>query len=302
MIRVLVAIPIILSLFGCRIHIGANHLFFVTRMNRGFDADTLPPVIEISAHSRFEGVVAPTFEDGQIPPVVASFREQEHGATGILPNLGTVFAAGPAAVAAADNDRTDATIDEAVDRYNKVSEIRLREEPVFGQAEQQLFRPGEAPPMWFGTAFSIGFELEFYGPSVPPIPQSVHLGLRRKEFLLTPLMLRVDPGSDRPYIVRTPSVLALVHATADTGSNDTSNDKGETTRSKGATTTVQFFATGKAATKIATRKEVRHLLLRDLIAGYHRSHVRIKELEKQLAELERDIQQAAPTEHAPGEP
>lgn len=36
---------------GCRVHVGANHLFLVTRMNSGFDADTLPPVIELSVRS-----------------------------------------------------------------------------------------------------------------------------------------------------------------------------------------------------------------------------------------------------------
>lgn len=40
------------NIAGCRIHVGRNHLFLVRRMNRGFDADTLPPVVEVSAFMR----------------------------------------------------------------------------------------------------------------------------------------------------------------------------------------------------------------------------------------------------------
>jgi len=60
-----------LYLQGCVI--GYNSTLFVTQSNVGLDVETKPPIFEMSI-ARREGVIAPAFEGGQTPPVMASFR------------------------------------------------------------------------------------------------------------------------------------------------------------------------------------------------------------------------------------
>lgn len=260
-----VAALCICFLTGCRIHLGSNHLFFATRTNQGFDADTLPPVIELALHSRSEGVVAPTFEDAQNPPVVASFRRDSD-----VPSLGTTFVAGPAALALVDAG------DQPETAYNQAAEIRLSQKPTFaGGANAALFRPGEAPPMWFGVTDSTALEFEFHGPGVFPALQSVHLGHRRKEFLITPLTISRTGRADKPFVVRTPSVIALVNAT--------SGRDGAKRAVK-----VQFFAIGKPATELARQKEVRHLFIRDLAEGYWKSREVLAPVESRVKQMQPD--------------
>lgn len=279
-----------IGFLGCRIHPGANHLLFVTRTNSGFDADTIPPVIEISLASRFEGVLAPTFERSQTIPVVASFRGAGlKGANG-LPSLGTLFAAGPAAMAATDANTGDPS------EYERSSEIQLTQPPRFDTKSKRLFGSGEAPPMWFGTATSFGLELEFWGPGVFPAPQSVHLGYRRKEMLVAPLTLEKPQGDGQPYIVRTPSVFVFVNAEgapSDVPSKVESVCQATNRRAQRDTISVQFFATGLAATRIAARPDVRHLIFRDFIQQYERSLATLKALELKKLELKRALNSAA---------
>src|ERR1051326_8096735 len=54
---------------GC---VGYNTTLFMTKSNAGLDLDAKPPTAEINI-SRKEGVIAPSFEGGQTPPVMASF-------------------------------------------------------------------------------------------------------------------------------------------------------------------------------------------------------------------------------------
>lgn len=283
----LVAVTTIVS--GCRIHPGTNHLLLVTRSNSGFDADTVPTVIELSLFGRFDGVHAPSFEDAQTPPVVTSFQRER----GFWAPTGAIFAAGPAALAIASyapdaRGRTDADpLGVLEKRYNELSEIELSQPPQFDNPSKRLFAAGEAPPMWFATAESLGFELEFFGPSFPPLLQSVHVGYRRKEFLATPLSISEEQGRNRPFIVRTPSVLALVNvfdvgdaesvekkekAEAELPAGDSARgapkarkDGARTRRDKRVAQRVQLFATGRAATRLAADPRVRKLFLRPLV-------------------------------------
>ncbi len=272
---------------GCRIHPGSNHLLLVTRSNSGFDADTVPTVIELSLFGRFDGVHAPSFEDAQTPPVVTSFQREK----GLWAPTGAIFAAGPAALAIASyapdaRGRTNGDpLGVLEERYNELSEIELSQPPQFDNPSKRLFAAGEAPPMWFATAESLGFELEFFGPSFPPLLQSVHAGYRRKEFLATPLSISEEQGRDPPFIVRTPSVLALVNVfnVADAESVEKKaetelpagdspreapkarKDGARTRRDKRAAQRVQLFATGRAATRLAAHPRVRRLFLRPLV-------------------------------------
>ena len=258
---------------GCRVHIGANHLFLVTRMNSGFDADTLPPVVELSLFSRFDGVHAPSFEEAQTIPVVTSFRRGGGPSSGGWLYSGALFAAGAPALAIASlgldvGNPTKEEFDSAAQTWEELTEIELSAPPTFDDANKNLFGPGEAPPLWFGTSESIGLEFEFYGPSVPPFLQSVHVGFRRKEFLIAPLGLsKRDDGSKRPYVVHTPSVLAIVNAVpsdaAASGRDCGCGKRSRRCRRKPGR--IHLFATGKAAVRIAAQKGVRKEFLRGLV-------------------------------------
>ncbi|MEK6674423.1 MAG: hypothetical protein AABZ47_02070 [Planctomycetota bacterium] len=234
---------------GCRVHLGANHLFLVTRANSGIDIDTLPAVVEASVFSRFDGVHAPTFERAQTIPVVTIFQR---GMDGSWPITGALFASGPAAIAVATLSG-NATVppsrekfDQFLEEIEQISDIELSEPPKFWNKGKQLFKPGEAPPFWFGVSESVGMEFEFYGPSVPPLPQSFHAGFRRKEFLVTPLSLSEDKGRELPYVVHTPSNLAIVNMSASVAGSGHCKCRRR----------VQFFATGKAALRLAARPDV----------------------------------------------
>jgi hypothetical protein len=226
-------------------------------MNSGFDADTLPTVVELSVFSRFDGVHAPSFAEGQTISVVTSFRR---GGAGSLYS-GALFAAGAPALAVASAwpwsvPQDKAAAESMVREYENLSKIRLFEPPVFANRDKNLFGPREAPPMWFGTAESIGLEFEFYGPSFLPLPQSVHAGYRRKEFLIAPLALSEERNQSRPWVVHTPSVLAVVNAGSASDASPTA---------KRRPTRVQFFATGKAAVQLGAQQSVRNLFLEGLV-------------------------------------
>lgn len=156
----------------------------------------------------------------------------------------------------------------ATQTWEDLSRIELNEPSRFDDVNKNLFVPGEAPPLWFGTSESIGLEFEFYGPSVPPFLQSVHVGFRRKEFLIAPLGLskREDPGK-RPYVVHTPSVLAIVNAVPSDAAAS-GRDCGCGKRSRGCRRKpgrIHLFATGKAAVRIAAQQGVRKEFLRGLV-------------------------------------
>ena len=121
--------------------------------------------------------------------------------------------------------------------------------------------------MWFGTGESIGLEFEFYGPSVPPFPRSVHAGFRRKEFLIAPLAISEQRGRERPYVVHTPSILAIVNAVpiVDASGHHDCGCKKSTCRCRRQPRRVQLFATGRAAVRIAAQRGVRDLFLEGLV-------------------------------------
>jgi hypothetical protein len=81
---------------GC--NAGYDHVLFTTRSNVGIDIDTKPPNTEI-AISRSEFVIAPTFENGKVPPVSASFRSEASGFSDFFFGVSQTFATGEAAVA-----------------------------------------------------------------------------------------------------------------------------------------------------------------------------------------------------------
>jgi hypothetical protein len=90
------ALLLALLLGGCAV--GYNSTLFVTKSNIGIDADTKPPTLELSI-ARREGVLAPGFEGGQTPPVMASFRTSSNPFSRFFVGVQSTFAGGDASVA-----------------------------------------------------------------------------------------------------------------------------------------------------------------------------------------------------------
>src|SRR5262245_16174552 len=95
------ALPILASLLGgCA---GYNHTLFMTKSNVGLDFDSKPPTLEINV-SRKEAVIAPSFEGGKTPPVLASFKPGAGGGGSFgsfFMGTDQTFAGGDAAMAMA---------------------------------------------------------------------------------------------------------------------------------------------------------------------------------------------------------
>ena len=168
-----------LALSGCAI--GFDTVFFATRSNLGVDIDTQPPTAEISI-ARRELVIGPSFEGGQKPPVLASFRSNIRGILGLWANVASTFAGGDAADTMTkyfgDPDKTD-----AVD-----SRLCLSKKPVptvLGSS-RQLPGPGETRPFVFATDTTIGLKVAWSG-TTAQYPDSLKFGYNRKEFAFAPV-------------------------------------------------------------------------------------------------------------------
>lgn len=238
------ALPLILSLSGCAI--GYNTALFTTKSNAGLDFDTKPPTLEVSI-ARREGVVAPTFENGKTPPVMASFRVEDRLSVPMFADISSTFAGGDAAATMAHlyNKRTPET--------NTVydSTLRLKQKPQGRMLKRiDLQQPGTIQPFFFGTDTSFGLKVAWSG-TTGQYPDTVRLGLQRKEIALAPVFgNEITPPAGQQggetYSVKMPSFMATL---------DSSSRLGSITNS--GTRHLQYFATGMAADGLAQQAEVR---------------------------------------------
>jgi hypothetical protein len=238
------------ALTGCGI--GYNRTLFFTKTNVGLDIDSQPPTAEISI-ARREGVIAPTFEGGQTPPVLASFALDVNGFWALFAGVSSTFCGGDAAVTMASLFNTpDSKVPECnypCEEYR--SGISVVNEPnyldCFGKKDKfkNLFGPGEIEPFLFGTDTSFGLKVAWSGMTAQA-PDTVRFGFNRKEFALAPVTIKRSDKEPKSYEVRMPSFLATI---------DNSVRLADPTKSK--VKHLQYFATGKAADKISLRYAVR---------------------------------------------
>jgi hypothetical protein len=250
-----------LLLSGC---VGYNHTLFMTKSNAGLDIDTTPPTAEINI-SRKEGVVAPAFEDGQTPPVMASFGSNIGAGASIgrfFFGVDQTFAGGDAAVTMAtlysDPTPKPATAaDEAVLKTKFDSALKLSKIPNdninSGGLKRFLFglpEPGETRPFIFGTDTQFGLKLGWNGIG-GPYPDTLKIGFNRKEFAYAPVTLTRDSSGNpnKPHLVEMPSFLATVDNDAHGGGDASVN-------------WIQYFATGEAANQLARQDTVRAAMLK----------------------------------------
>ena len=246
----LMAISIAL-LGGCGF--GAEEILFVTKSTVGVDFDAQPPTASI-AISRQEGLLEPTFEDGKTLPVLSSFRPENKGI--VSGNVGQTFAVGDAAVAMAtlynnpdylfvpgsDNWETDVAA-----RFDSTLTL---DGPVTLPGGKAKRDHKEVRPVFFGTRTSLGLAVN-WSAITSAIPDSFQLGYRRKEVALAPVNYVEKTGTSTSKThVGTPSLLATIDvATKASNAQDTE------------VTWLQYFATGRAATALALRRDVRAAML-----------------------------------------
>jgi len=256
-----------LALAGC---VGSNTALFMTKSNAGLDLDMKPPTAEINI-SRKEGVVEPSFEGGQTPPVLASFSTKigHDKMDSFFFGVDQTFAGGDAALTMAKlYDKPDdfAGIDKenGTDEHPKLtnafdSKLTLSEPPKANAKEgflgwrKKLFglaKPGEVRPFFFGTDTQFGLKVGWNGVG-GPYPDTVKVGFNRKELAIAPVTIN-DQNE-----VKIPSFLATVDSKAKGAITPGTNSLGV----KQDVNWLQYFATGQSADYLARQHAVRKAML-----------------------------------------
>jgi hypothetical protein len=237
--KCLIELLALCCLTGCA---GYNHTLFMTKSNVGLDFDTKPPTLEVSI-ARKEAVIAPTFENGQTPPVMASFRPHA-GSTGAFKNffLGVdqTFAGGDAAKAMSVLYAAPT----ASDPTQFDSAISLSDLPGYTDCFRAIPNGRSTRPIIFGTDTSFGFKAAWSGTG-GQVPDTIRLGFNRKEFAWAPITAQPGRQSGKK-IVKMPAFLATIESRQDLNSDGKADVGG-----------LQYFATGEAATRLAMQQDVR---------------------------------------------
>lgn len=251
-------------LTGCA---GYNHTLFVTKSNAGLDFDAKPPTAEISI-ARKEAVIAPGFEAGQTPPVLASFKPRVGNGGGFANfflGVDQTFAGGDAAVVMSRlyNSPETPTNIAAFD-----SRLLLTQPPKYRNVFQRVPGAGETRPFIFGTDTMLGLKVAWSGVG-GQFPDTVKAGFNRKEFAWAPVTLiteKTNASSPTNYSAKMPSFLATI---------DSQNTAG---LDRAGIEALQYFATGDAATLLALQPEVRAAMIQrlDPNAGKIAARVRLK--------------------------
>ncbi len=229
----LVAMIGAMALGGC---VGSDTAVLFTTNNFGLNVQATPtPTAEIS-FSRQEGLIAPVFEDGNTVPTAASMRHYVIPFLPISTDSGTVFSGGRSAQDLA-TDLGDPT------RRETVTCVSEAPRDANGNA---LPEKGQSRPMFFGTTTSIGFRVTMPAANAGTMLPNVHLGYRRNEMAVVPLMGEPDsvhcrePG--RRYAIKSPEFLAV--SANGTAAPTVSAGKDP---SGGKFNVSQIFTTGRAA-------------------------------------------------------
>ena len=196
------------SLAGCA---NPDSVLFVTDTSLGINVESKPATASV-AYDRIEGYIAPRYDNGALPPVVASIQT---GGSIFDPRIRQVYATGAAAVRAVGTDNAPAS------------------NPQLSGGRKLAF---------FGTSTTVGFKAGF--DTGTAVPDSLLFGYRRKEFSFIPLGTTTDAsGTHDTYA----SALASVDSNTTTlGTGSVTGAAGV------GLTHSQFIATGLAADTLAT--------------------------------------------------
>lgn len=242
----IVALP---TLSGCGI--GFSQALFMTKSNVGVDIDTKPPTAEISI-ARKELAIAPAFEGGQTPPVLAGFSDHNR----LLFGFGTssVFAGGSAArilsqpYSGGEHDgRLCLDSAEAPKGVFRLFGLPLK--------EYRLPAAGEIHPFVFGTDTSLGVKIAWSGMTAQ-FPDTVRVGFHRKEMALAPVFGQATREPGCTFSVEMPSFIATINV-----------DLEASEPTKTYLDYQQSFATGSAAVGLANNTDTKRQLLKHVDAA-----------------------------------
>ncbi len=199
----------------------------------------------------------PTFEGGQVLPVMASFSTQSSTPfSGFLFGVGSTFSTGDAAYIMAN-------LYDALDKPDQgnlaisVPQVKLEAYPYKNARPKKdrkllnFLEVGEVRPILFGTDTVLGLKVSWSG-ATASYPSSVTLGFRRKEATWAPITLANISAADSQYnfAVGIPSLLATLDMNvAIPGSAPHATLK-----------SLQYFATGEAASRLARHYGVRRAM------------------------------------------
>ena len=169
-----------LALAGCA---NDRHVLFVTKTSIGIDFDSKPAAASL-AYDRVEGYIAPRYNNGEIPPVIASVKSA--GAI-FNPKIRQIYATGDAA------------------------EIVLK---ASGRGTEAKKLEGNKELMFFGTTTTTGLKVGF---ASGLLPDSFIIGFKRKEFSYIPLGT-VGEGFTAYDVY--PSILATINTQANVGKDE----------------------------------------------------------------------------------
>lgn len=231
---------------GCGV--GTNSLFIATRTNVGLDISSAPPAAELSI-GRSEGVVAPAFEGGQTPPVLAGFQTDGGGV--FAGTITSALASGDAAVALASLWADDSSPGQAQPAdFDSTLVLSANPYETDGGAGELDRRPR---PLVFSTDTSLGVKIAWSG-AASALPDTLRVGYHRREAAWAPVgysTTRIGPdgAAQSGHFIAAPSLLASVES----GVEGRSPAGSRYTHS-------QSFATGAAATRLALDSAVRRAM------------------------------------------
>jgi len=275
------------SLSGC----AGDRVLFVTKTNVGLDVDTKPPTAEITI-ARRELTILPIFPI-KTPEEQSSTNSQQDKANNenknleqqsksndnqpseeiALPLLGAFglrgnfldpritgqFAGGDAAVYLAQESNED--VDSSVCMESKPGDTRgwlLKTLHFITRTKPEEYQT-EPRPFYFATDTSYGLKVAWSGTS-GPYPDSLKLGYNRKEFASPPIFVNEGCANGKGgWNVKLPSFYASID-----NKSGIDNAANQSNIWKSATNHVQFFATGKAASKFAKRSSVRQVAFENM--------------------------------------
>jgi hypothetical protein len=217
------------ALVGCA---GSSEVLFVTNTTLGINADSKLPSLSIG-YDRAEGYVAPAYENGALPPVMARLLSN---ASLTDPSIGQIYATGDAAVKLASPAESDATPPKLLRNINRTA--------------------------FFITESALGAKVTF----ASSLPDSVHIGYKRKEFSLIPVgtSSTADCHDDQPR-TGTASAPPAVDCYGSVLASIQYNTKLSGLADSGMMID-QFFATGAAAEILAAKDSPLRRTFRNQIA------------------------------------
>ncbi len=281
LITVLMVLPLLLV--GCGA--GLDGVLFVTKTSTTAGYDAEPPSLDLG-YVRQEFVVAPTFREGQVPPVLTTIGTRpspfEFGSN-------QSFATGDAAVVMADALISD--VDYTFGNSNvplpdksgtlKSGPRDIVPDSFLRRLKYYFIGNPERRRHFFGTDTHVGLHAKWTGDEV--VPSSVSIGFKRKELAYVPLICQPqgceeDTGNQEKQInqektMKLASLIAITNVKLKTAEPTTSE------YSIG-----QALATGAAATLLAGHHEIRQVLGPSVIANFEQIEALAKQQAKTFQE------------------